>query len=177
MVDLGSKGTQEQLAALVGVSQQAVSLVAGRGVLQPGATLGEWLLAYCEHLRGIAAGRGGDDGVELSRERAALARAQTERIEMMNAERRRELAPARLLEDLLARTASRAARVLETIPGEIRRRLPSATSDDIQAVTTIVSKARNVIASLRRVDIFGDLAAVDAESSDAADADADTESA
>lgn len=156
MVDLGSKGTQEQFASLVGIAQQTVSDFVSRGVLHPSATLGEWLLTYCAHLRGIAAGRGGDDGVELSRERAALARAQTERIEMMNAERRRELAPARLIEELLARTATRVARVLETIPGEVRRRLPAATSEDIHAVACIVAKARNVVGALRRADLFGD---------------------
>jgi len=52
VTDLGAAGTQSQLAALVGVSQQAIS-AAG---IQPGM-LGEMLLAYCARLRETAAGR------------------------------------------------------------------------------------------------------------------------
>lgn len=168
VIDLGASGTQEEFAELVGISQPAVSMLAARGILAPGSSLGDWLLAYCEHLRGIAAGRGGDGGLELAAERAALAREQREKIAMQNAVTRRELAPARLIEEILARTASRVARVLDTIPGEVRRRLPSASADDIQAVAGIVAKARNVIAALRRADLFGDLSSTDAEAQDLA---------
>jgi len=152
--DLTTPGTQDEFGALVGITQQAVSALAQRGILPDGATLDEWLLSYCEHLRMIAAGRGGDGGLELAAERAALARAQRDKVEMQNAVTRRELAPVRLLSELLAATASRAARILETIPGAIKRRLPEATNDDIAAIAEIVAKARNNIAKLDRKDLF-----------------------
>lgn len=153
-MDVSRVGTQSEFATLVGVSEAAVSMFAARGLIVPDQTLGEWLRAYCTHLRGIAAGRGGDDGLELSAERAALARAQRTKIEMQNEVTRRQLAPARVVEEILASAATRMSRVLDTIPGEIKRRLSSASSEDIEAVGHIVAKARNVIAAIERKDIF-----------------------
>lgn len=152
-IDLDIPGTQTQFGDLVGISQQAVSLLVSRAVLPDGASLGEWLLAYTDHLREIAAGRGGDNSLVLAAERARLAREQADRIAMQNAERRKELAPAYLIEHVLAKAGSRAGRILDTIPGEIRRRCPQLTSDDIGAVTRIVAKARNIAAAMSLADI------------------------
>ena len=153
-LDLSTTGTQNEFGVLVGITQQAVSALAQRGVLVDGAMLDEWLLSYCEHLRMIAAGRGGDSGLELASERAALARAQREKVEMQNAVTRHELAPVRLLSELLGATAARAARLLDTIPGSIKRRVAGVTTEDIAAVADIVAKARNLIAGLDRKDLF-----------------------
>lgn len=163
-MDVSRVGTQSEFAMLIGVSDAAVSMYVSRGVLAEGKTLGEWLQAYCSHLRGIAAGRGGDDGLELTTERAALARAQRQGIEMKNAERRRELAPTRMLEQILSGAATRIARILDTIPGEIKRRVPAATADDIGAVQTIVAKARNVASSIDRKDLFSGITLASADS-------------
>lgn len=153
MVDLGGQVTQVQFGQLVGVSQQAVSEMFRRKILADGAPVGQWLVAYCEHLREMAAGRGGEGGAELVVERARLAREQADKIAMQNAERRGELAPAHVLEAVLAKAGSRAGRLLETIPGTLRRRLPQLTSDDIAVVATIVAKARNVAAGMTLADI------------------------
>ena len=152
-VDLDMPGTQAQFGDLVGISQQAVSLLVSRAVLHDGAALGEWLLSYTDHLREIAAGRGGDSSLVLAAERARLAREQADRIAMQNALSRKELAPAHLLEEVLAKAGARAARILETIPGEIRRRCPQLTSDDIAAVTRAVAKARNIAAAMSLADL------------------------
>lgn len=153
-MDVSRAGTQAEFAQLIGVDQSSVSDFVSRGLITPGETLAEWLLAYCRRLRGVAAGRGGDDGLELSAERAALAREQRIKIEMQNAVTRKELAPARVVEDILASAATRMSRVLDTIPGEIKRRVAGATADDIAAVSDVVAKARNVIAAIERKDIF-----------------------
>lgn len=42
-MDLSGAITQQQFGELVGVSQQAVSDLVGRGVLTPGDTASEWL--------------------------------------------------------------------------------------------------------------------------------------
>lgn len=152
MPDLSSPVTQAQFGDLVGMSQQAVSDLVRRGVLPDGACGDEWLLAYCDHLREVAAGRGGDSAKELSAERARLAREQADKIAMQNAVTRGELAPAYLLEEVLARAGARAGRILETIPGMLRRRLPQLTSDDIAEVTRVVAKARNLAAAMRLAD-------------------------
>ncbi|KQU64576.1 hypothetical protein ASC98_27655 [Rhizobacter sp. Root1238] len=75
--------TQEQFGDLVGISQQAVSELLGRAILQAGQPAATWLRAYTKHLREQAAGRGADG--ELARERARLAREQADRVAMDNA--------------------------------------------------------------------------------------------
>lgn len=152
VTDLSSPMTQAQFGDLVGISQQAVSDLVRRRVLADGAAADEWLLAYCDHLREVAAGRGGDATFELAAERARLAKEQADKIAMQNAERRGELAPANLLEQVLAKAGARAGRILETIPGALRRRLPNLSADDIAAVARIVAKARNVAANMRLAD-------------------------
>lgn len=125
-------------------------------MLTESAPASEWLLEYCEHLRGIAAGRGGDGGLELSAERAALAREQRIRIAMQNAVTRKELAPVYVLEQVLARAGARAAKMLDTITPEIRRRVPQLGSSELAAIGVIVAKARNVAASVRLADLEAD---------------------
>lgn len=71
---------------------------------------------------------------------------------MANAVTRGELAPAHLLEEVLAKAGARAGRILETIPGMLRRRLPQLTADDIAEVARIVAKARNIAAGMRLAD-------------------------
>ena len=109
--------------------------------------------AYIRRLREEAAGRGGEATFELSAERARLAREQADKIAMQNAVTRGELAPAHLLEEVLARAGARAGRLLETIPGLLRRRLPQLTADDIAAVAVVVAKARNIAADMRLSDL------------------------
>lgn len=141
--------TQRAFGELVGITQQTVSDLVRRGVLIEGETAGEWLLAYCDHLREVAAGRGGADGVvNLVAERARLARAQALKVEMHNAERRGLLAPTALLEQVLASAGSRAWRIFGTIKGEIRRRVPQLTAADLAAVDAIVNKAMQQVADL-----------------------------
>lgn len=140
--------TQKDFGLLVGISQPAVSDLISRGVLFDGDTTGNWLLAYCDNLRMQAAGRGGDAAGALTAERARLARAQAEKIEMQNAVSRKELAPVALLEQVLATTGTKAKRILATIKGELRRRFPSMSATDMQAVDTIIGKALGQIASM-----------------------------
>lgn len=153
--------TQSAFGELVGISQQAVSDLVRRRILADGSTGDEWLLAYCDHLREVAAGRGGNDAMALAAERARLAAAQADKVEMQNAVTRGELAPARLIEEVIARAGARMSRLLDTIPGLLRRRLPQLTSDDVAAVTAVVAKARNVAASMTLEDLDADDDAAD----------------
>lgn len=171
MVDPSAPITQVEFGDLVGISQQAVSGLVQREVLVDGDSLQAWLLAYCEHLRGMAAGRGGEGSLVLTTERARLAREQADKVAMQNAVTRGELAPAHLLEQVLARAGARAARILDTIPGEIKRRLPQLASDDIAAVAVAVAKARNIAAQVSLRDLEED------EEDDEAEGSAESEAA
>ena len=148
MVDLSMKMSQAQFGELIGVSQQAVSDLMTRGVLSAGAAGGIWLREYCSHIREMAAGRVAAGDLDLATERAGLARAQREKIEMQNQVTRKELAPSYLLEEILAKAGARAAAILDTIPGMIKRRVPSLTADDVSAIAREVAKARNIAAGI-----------------------------
>jgi len=102
-VEFKGTATQSELAGLVGISQQAVAKFlagakvprSGRGQIDAKA----FLHAYCAHLREQAAGRAplledeGDDGetFDLVKQRARLAKAQADRVEMDNALRRTQM--------------------------------------------------------------------------------------
>lgn len=154
MIDLDAHSTQAEFGELVGISQPAVSGLVQRGVITEGATTREWLLDYCDHLREVAAGRSSDaDGVNLTTERALLAREQRDRIAMQNAVTRKELAPAYVLEEILARAGAKAAKILDTIPGELKRRVPQLSADDVRVVATLIAKVRNIAAAMCLADL------------------------
>lgn len=153
MFDLSANVTQKRFGELIGVSQQAVGDLLSRGVIADGAAVGDWLIDYCRHLREQAAGRAAAGDLDLAAERAALAKAQREKIEMQNAVTRNELAPVILLEQVLAGAASKIAGILDAIPGMIRRRVPQLNADDILLIAGEVAKARNTIAGLSIKDI------------------------
>lgn len=123
------------------------------GIDHKAATLSEIRVAYIRRQREVAAGRAATGDLDLAGERAALARAQRERIEMQNAVTRGELAPVILIEEVLTKAASKTAGILDAIPGMIRRRVPQLTADDIDLIAGEVAKARNTVARMSLADL------------------------
>lgn len=156
MIDLQGKVTQAKFGEMVGISQPAVSDLLSRGVIEADASVGEWLKSYCGHLREQAAGRMAAGDLDLAAERAALARAQRERIEMQNAVTRGELAPVILIEQVLSRAAAKTAGIFDAIPGMIRRRVSTLTADDIDMIAGEIAKARNMVAAMSLSDVLSD---------------------
>ena len=144
MTDLESRMTQAGWGGLVGISQQAVSDLIGRGVLRDGDTARTWLKAYCEHLRTIAAGRDADG--ELSTERARVARATAEKLERANAVSRREVAPVATLEIVLADIARQVATRLDAVVPQIRRRLPDLPASALALIGAELTACREICA-------------------------------
>ena len=73
-ISLDTSVTQEAFGVLVGISQPAVSDLVTRGILHKGDSVRTWLLSYCDHMRGVAAGRDPDGearraGIETPRDR------------------------------------------------------------------------------------------------------------
>lgn len=157
MVDLNSPITQKTFGDLVGISQQAVSDLLRREVMETGEPASTWLQKYCAHLREHAAGRATAGELDLGAERAALARAQRERIEMANAVTRRESAPVALLEMALASMGRKVAAALEAVPVTIKRRSKNLTAEDIDIITGEINRARNIAAAaqLEEEDVDG----------------------
>lgn len=145
--------TQQAFGALVGVSQQAIGSLVGRGVIDQEMTGHQMLQAYCSHLREHAAGRASDGDLDLSQERAALARSQRETVDMKNAVTRGELAYVTLIEQVLSNAGSKIAGILEAIPGAVKRRVPSLPASEIKAISTEIARARNIVATMSLDDL------------------------
>lgn len=156
MTDLNSVVTQQEFGALVGVSQQAVAELQARGVLAKEMTGIQALHAYCSHLRETAAGRLASGDLDLAAERAALAKAQRERIELQNAVTRREQAPVALIEEVLAKVGSKVGGILDAVVPRLRRRNRSLTAEDLQFLEAEISRARRMAAGIRLATLDDD---------------------
>lgn len=146
IIDLSAHATQAQLAIVIGVSQQNISALVRDGALPAGCSAGDFLLAYCRRLREQAAGRlgeGGEGGLDLVQERAALARAQRESQELKNAVARGEYAPVGLLSDVLGVAGSAVVDRLDQLEGVLRKSCPDLPAEAVAAVMTVVASARN----------------------------------
>jgi len=153
VIDLKDSVKQETFGEMVGITQQTVSNLMTRGILEEGGTVGEWLKSYCSNLREMAAGRASSGGLDLATERARLAKEQADKVEMQNAITRGELAPMVLFEQVLTSTASKVAGIFDAIPGMVRRRVPQLTAAEIDMITGEITKARNIVATMSMDDI------------------------
>jgi phage terminase Nu1 subunit (DNA packaging protein) len=131
--------SQEQFAAVVGISQPRVAQLVAEGVLPRDGTAGQWLLAYCERLREQAAGR----GQELTIERAALARSQRIGQDIKNAVAQGEFAAIGLLADVLAEASAAVAARFDSLAAQLQRRFPQLDESDRTQLMAMVAAARN----------------------------------
>lgn len=138
-VDLDAPATQAQIGALIGVTQQAISDMQSRGVMAPGLSLHAAVIAYCNHIRGVAAGRGSDG--DLARERAELTRVQRERQQIKLALEQSEAAPVGTIEQVLASVGRTIAGQLEPLAGEIHKLCPALTPEALVRVQRAVAEA------------------------------------
>jgi phage terminase Nu1 subunit (DNA packaging protein) len=148
--------TQADFGALVGISQQAVGNLVGRGVLDTSVPGLQMLHAYCSHLREQAAGRAANGDLDLATERAGLAREQRIRVALQNAVSLKELAPVALLEEVLSKAGARIAGMLDAIPGGVRRRVPALSADEISTIGAEIARVRNIVAAMSLADLRED---------------------
>lgn len=136
---LGQRCEQQEFAAAVGIAPPRVSTLIAEGHLQPDGTAGQWLLAYCARLREQAAGR----TMELSAERAALAREQRIGQALKNAVAQGEYGPVGLLADVLAQASAAVAQRFDALPGELRTACPDLSDQQLEQLGRTLSSARN----------------------------------
>lgn len=136
--------TQRDFGAAVGISQQAVSDLVHAGVLQPGASGSQWLLAYCARLREQAEARLGatPEGLDVVQERAKLARELRVRLEMKNAVLRLEYAPAAWLGSVLATVSQAVADRLDQLPGQLPMKAPALPESAVEVLTVAFAQMR-----------------------------------
>jgi phage terminase Nu1 subunit (DNA packaging protein) len=137
--------TQTDFADWIGVTQQAVSDMVGRGVLHPGQSLKEWTRAYCNHMRGVAAGRGSD--ADLAKERAELTRINAQRALIKLEMEQGESAPVAAIEQVMASIGRGIAGQLEPLPGVIHKLCPDLTPEALVHVQRAVSSACDLAVS------------------------------
>ena len=146
VVDLSGAFSQTLLAAMVGITQPAVSAMVADGRLQvEGLSLGDALQAYCQRLRDQAAGRVGSEvgGLDLVQERAALAREQREGQAIKNAVARKEFAPVGLLADVLGMAASAVVDRFDQLEGALKKACPDLPDEAKTTVLRVIAAARN----------------------------------
>ena len=88
----------------------------------------------------------GGSEIDTEYERGRLARAQADAKELDNAERRKELAPVELLEWTLSKACAQISAVLETIPLQVKRRVPKLGASDIEIIKKEIVKCQNIAA-------------------------------
>jgi phage terminase Nu1 subunit (DNA packaging protein) len=165
--------SQADFAEMVGLSEARVSQLAADGVIPRGETAHNMLLAYCERMRDMAAGRAGNEigGLDLVQERAALAREQRIAQELKNQVSRGEFAPIGVLADVLGHASSAVADRFDQIEGSLRTAVPDITDEVLLTVLSVVSSARNewIRSTAKLISAAMDAAEQD-EAEDAADA-------
>jgi phage terminase Nu1 subunit (DNA packaging protein) len=137
--------SQAEFGAWVGVSEARVSQLMAEGVLTRGESGHEWLIAYCERMRDMAAGRASSElgGLDLVQERAALAREQRLGIAIKNAVARGEYAPISLLAEVLATASQSVSERFEQLPGLLRKVCPELPDTARDKLMSAIANARN----------------------------------
>lgn len=145
LIDLTAPCTQTELAAIVGVTQQNISALMVDGKLPPAGSIGDLVQAYCHRLREQAAGRLGSEvgGLDLSQERAALARTMREGHELKNAVTRGDYAPIVLLSEVLATASQTVVERFEQLPGQLKKVCPELPDAAREQIMVTIAAARN----------------------------------
>jgi phage terminase Nu1 subunit (DNA packaging protein) len=123
MIDMTYHPTQAEFAALVGISQPAVSGLLSRGIITEGGTLAEWSAMYCDHLREKAAGRATEGNHDLATERARLAHHNANIASMEERRRAGELCDMAGVVITMARIGSNFRTALERVADKLADRL------------------------------------------------------
>ena len=93
--------SQAGLARSIGLSEAAVSKMASKKMFPKGGTFGDWLHAYCSHLREQAAGRAGDKQVNLTARRAEESEMKTNLLRLEYQQKLGVLIPSEMAEEVL----------------------------------------------------------------------------
>jgi phage terminase Nu1 subunit (DNA packaging protein) len=103
------------------------------------------LIAYCERLREVAAGRGSMDagGLDLVQERAALAREMRLGHEIKNEVARKTYAAITLLSETLALASQAVGERIEQLPSALKKACPELPERARDQVMAVLATARN----------------------------------
>ena len=140
-----------QLGHLLGLSPRRLRELAELGVL-PRTPRGRYpieaVAAYASHLREVAAGRAaevrdgnGGEVLDLATERARLAKAQREAVELRMARDRGDLVDAAAVKIGFANQVTAARNRLLGVPSEAKQRMPHLAIDEIEELEQLIAGA------------------------------------
>ncbi len=139
------KTTQREFAKLLGISQQAVSKLANRGVLTPGASLSQWTREAWQWQAEQAAGRQSLNGqYDLIGQRARLAKEQADKTNIEVRKLRGELYPASLWADLFSSAAS----IIKARLLGLHNKIASRYRLETKVILAIEDECRNLLTEL-----------------------------
>lgn len=138
--------THEQVAEHLFVSRQKISELVRRKILPTGKGVGALDIdacrkAYVEHLRGIAAGKIGEGGFDLTDERARLAKEQADAQAMKNALARGEMLDATEAERTWGEVLRGIRARMMAVPSRVRQRLGHLTAAEAAIIDREVRDA------------------------------------
>ena len=145
MLELERPITRPELAELLGITTRRVHQLIQAGTIPRDGTGLEQVHAYLRNLEGWARPN------PLDRERARLARAQTERIEMRLALEREDLIDADELRDAMRSVARQAVAILDAIPARCKRACPSLAAGDVGIIKRETQKVAQVMQAIESI--------------------------
>jgi len=95
---------------------------------------------------------GGDEGLDLSTERALLAAEQRRKLERENNIAEGLVAPVSRITEVLTSVAAQMVPLLEALPLQMKRANPKLTGHDIMVVTKCIARCRNAIGNIKEID-------------------------
>lgn len=147
--------TQSEIAAHLGMSQQAVSQQLGPlGLDWKASSMDAIRLAYIEHLRAVAAGHRSVDGFDLARERAMTEQVDRELKQITLAEKKGQVVNLIQLEPELARMVVAFRTELLSRDDKLKAEIDALYGIDLD-LTFINEHTRNALAQLARYDPGG----------------------
>jgi phage terminase Nu1 subunit (DNA packaging protein) len=137
--------TTAALADLFGITDRSIRDLAKRGIITRkgrGFALTESVRGYCEHLRKLATGRGGETAIaSATADRARLARAQAELVETKQRKLAGTLVDAAEVESTWNGVLRTVGAGCLAIPSRCAQRLPHLTSHDVTEIDAEVRAA------------------------------------
>lgn len=152
--------TQTEVAEHLGISQPKVSDLIRRGILatrgRGGVDLDEARITYIRHLQAQAAGRiGGESSpLDLTTERARLAKEQADAQAMRNAEDRGDLVSTTAIADAWQRVMTEVRTKLLSIGADVAPHLADGLTT-AERQSKIDERVHDVLAALQRTEIEG----------------------
>lgn len=136
----------KDLASAFGVTDRSVRDFADRGIItrigRGKYKLLESIRLYTEHLRGVASGRGGKDGVlDLTAERARHAKEQADNLALKNAALRHDLVPVADVEREWMTIGRQIRSGVMAVPSRVRQSLPHLTAFDADVIDREIRNA------------------------------------